>query len=259
MWRRAWLLLFSLVVMGAAAVDGRTDFTATVNADRVNTRGGPSLSSEVVTQLQAGESVVVVESVKVARPGSTEPNTWFKIRLPTNTPVWVHAGFVDPTNRVVTARRLNVRSGPGENYSVLGRLARGEAVREIRVVDDWMEIEAPPGTVAYMASSFLTLPPSPSAQLTTAAAASPPAAPLGPSPAQTDPPGPAGAAATPPAGTPVIPASPAGSPPVASPSKPHPAPQPEQPALPVVEDRLPLAGLMIPAARPKASSSAAAP
>jgi hypothetical protein len=51
--------------------------------------------------------------------------------------------------------RLNVRGGRGENYSVLGRMTRGEPVKAIRTVEEWMEIEPPTNSFAFVDLSLL--------------------------------------------------------------------------------------------------------
>ena len=51
--------------------------------------------------------------------------------------------------------RLNVRSGPGENFSVIGRVPKGTAVKELRRNGDWLEIEAPVSTFAYIAADLV--------------------------------------------------------------------------------------------------------
>ena len=123
--------------------------------DRVNVRGQAKLKSEVVTQLKQGEAVTVLEEIEVKKPKKGEPSKWAKILLPANTPVWVYAPYIELTNKTVNIRRLNVRAGPGENYSILGRLDRGTPVKEIRVVDNWMEIEAPATATAFVAADLL--------------------------------------------------------------------------------------------------------
>ena len=135
------------------------DTVAIVTGDRVNLRGRPTLSSEVVAQVLEGETVVVLDSLELRPSRRGEVVQWHKIRLPEDTPVWVHAGFIDRTTKTVTASRLNVRAGPGDRYSILGHLAKDESVREIRIVDDWMEIAPPSGTYAYMAASYAALQP----------------------------------------------------------------------------------------------------
>lgn len=123
--------------------------SATVKGDRLNVRGRPSLVGEVVTQLHKGEPVTILEEVKGVS------NAWAKVLMPTNTPVWINATHLDPATKTVSVRRLNVRAGAGEDYSVLGLLEKGAQVREIRTVGDWMEIETPPGTYGYVAAEFL--------------------------------------------------------------------------------------------------------
>jgi SH3-like domain-containing protein len=145
-----WLI--SLLGVGTWAAEE----VAVVKENRVNVRGQPSLVGEVITQLQKGERVVVLEEVTVAKPKTNEPPKWARIHMPTNTPVWVFASFVDPASKTVKVSRLNLRAGPGENYSVVGRLERGAPVIEIRRVDDWMEVETPPGAYAFVAAELLT-------------------------------------------------------------------------------------------------------
>jgi hypothetical protein len=129
--------------------------TATVKATRVNVRGQATLNSEIVTQLNPGEAIKVLEQITLEKPGPGEPAKWAKIALPANTPVWINATFVKEGE--VSSTRLNVRSGPGENYSVLGRLEKGAKVQAIRTVDDWMEIVAPEGTYAFVSVDFLEI------------------------------------------------------------------------------------------------------
>jgi uncharacterized protein YgiM (DUF1202 family) len=149
-----WSLAVLLVTatLGAA---GATERKAIVTADRVNVRGQATLNSEIVTQLREGEEVLVIEEIPVKNRQGGEPSAWVRIQLPANTPVWVFAPYVEPNTGAVNVSRLNLRAGPGENYSVLGRVERGATVKSIRVEKNWMEIEAPPGAHAFVAADFL--------------------------------------------------------------------------------------------------------
>ncbi len=149
-----WCLAVLLLVATLGAV-GAPDQRAIVTADRVNVRGRATLNSEIVTQLNQGEEVVLLEEIPVKNPSPGEPAAWARIRLPANTPVWVFAPYIEPGQSVVNVSRLNLRAGPGENYSVLGRIERGTTVKEIRLEKNWMEIEAPGSSSAYIAASFL--------------------------------------------------------------------------------------------------------
>ena len=126
---------------------------ATVEANNVNVRGQAKLTSEVVTKLKKGQEVTVLEEVVHNNSGPMEPSAWAKIALPSSAHAWVNSAYI--TNKTVAPKRLKVRSGPGENYSVLGILEQGEAVTEVGTKGDWTEIEAPSKAYAFVAAQYL--------------------------------------------------------------------------------------------------------
>ena len=151
----AWLMAVS--GLGAKEVVSEVSPTelATVSADRVNVRARASLVGERVTQLRKGDKVTVLAKVTVAPPRDGEPADWLKIAMPAAGQTWVNIGFVKEGK--VTASKLNVRAGGGERFSIVGRLAKGDAVKEKRIAGDWIEIEHPPGAHAYIAAQFVAL------------------------------------------------------------------------------------------------------
>jgi len=128
---------------------------ATVIASNVNVRGQAKLRSEVVGRLAKGQAVMVVEEVTLKKSEPDEPSAWAKILLPPNVRVWVHASFIQTTNKTVIPKKLKLRAGPGENYSVLGMIRAGEAVKETSTKGDWMEIEPPSDAYAFVAAQYL--------------------------------------------------------------------------------------------------------
>ncbi len=176
---------------------------AVVVANNVNVRGQPRLKSEVVTQVTKDQPVTVIEEIVRNNSGPEEPSAWAKIVLPPKAHVWVHNSFINPTNQTVIPQKLNLRSGPGENYSVIGMLHRGDTVKELTTKDNWMEIEPPAGAYAFVAAMYLKQ--------------EPPAPPAPPPPATEPPPTPATVAVTPPV------APPPTEPPVVPPSTETPA------------------------------------
>ena len=127
--------------------------TAIVKQDQVNVRGLASFRGEVITKLRKGEKITVLEEITVAKAKAGEPAKWYRIQLPTNTPVWVNASFI--TNQTVLPKKLNIRAGPGENFSVVAVLEKGASVKEIRKVENWLEIEAPASAFAFVAADLL--------------------------------------------------------------------------------------------------------
>jgi len=149
---------------------------AVVSAQHVNLRGKAGLNGEVLSHLAKGDAVTVVEEIRLKHSGPDEPSAWAKVLLPPNLHVWVNAQFVDAATKTVTTKKLNLRGGAGENYSVLGTLLKGDVVAEVANKNGWLQIEAPTNTFAFMAAQYLT-------QDTGALAAIAPAAPAAPTPA----------------------------------------------------------------------------
>ncbi|MDB6125367.1 MAG: type 3 domain protein [Pedosphaera sp.] len=145
---------------------------AVAKQDHVNVRGQANINSEVVAHLKKGEAVTVLEEV-TKKAKTDEPSQWAKIAMPAGTHVWVNSAFVE--NNAVKSTKLNVRSGAGENYSVVGLLHKGDAIKAIGTKGDWTEIEAPAGAYAFVAAHLLE--PAPAGQPVQIAATTPPPAP----------------------------------------------------------------------------------
>jgi uncharacterized protein YgiM (DUF1202 family) len=128
---------------------------ATVAADNVNLRGQAGLKGEVVGHVKKGDTVTVLSEINLDKPKAGEPAHWAKIALPAGTKVWINSKFVDATNKVVTVKKLNLRGGPGENYSVLGVVEKGTAFTEVTSKGDWTQIETPASAFAFVAASYL--------------------------------------------------------------------------------------------------------
>ena len=69
--------------------------------------------------------------------------------------VWVNGKFIDASSKVVSAKKLNLRAGPGENFSVVGIIEKGAPVSELEIKGDWKKIEAPTNAYAFVAAMYL--------------------------------------------------------------------------------------------------------
>src|SRR5665213_3037213 len=133
---------------------------AVVKDDVLNVRGQPSFTGEVIAHLKRGDTVTVLEEISKPSASKDEPSHWDRIVMPSNAPVWVDAAFID-AEKNVRARKINLRGGPGENYSVVGQLEKGTPVKEIRSAKGWLRIEAPTNAYAYVAAEYLEAAPQP--------------------------------------------------------------------------------------------------
>jgi len=57
----------------------------------------------------------------------------------------------------ITVNRLNVRAGGSEQFGIVGRLAKGDNVKEKRSVGDWIEIEHPDGAYAFVSANYIKI------------------------------------------------------------------------------------------------------
>src|SRR6185369_16563798 len=53
------------------------------------------------------------------------------------------------------SKKLNLRAGPGESFSVLGSLERGATVNPVETKNGWIQIEPPANTYAFVAAMYL--------------------------------------------------------------------------------------------------------
>lgn len=125
----------------------------TITGDNVNVRGHASFIGEIVKRLNKGDAVEVIEQVIREKPKAGEPSQWAKISYPKGANVWVHNTYI--SNSVVVPKRLNVRAGPGENYSIVGLIERGATVKQVSNKGNWVEIEPASDAFAFVAAQYV--------------------------------------------------------------------------------------------------------
>ena len=130
--------------------------SAVAKQNNVNVRAQAAIGSEIVTHLQKGQTVTVLEEVTLKKPKTDEPAKWFRIMLPTNTTAWVNGEFINASNKTVKPKRLNFRAGPSEDHSVLGRLEQGAIVTVLADKNGWLKIETPADAHGFVAAHLLS-------------------------------------------------------------------------------------------------------
>lgn len=144
----AWAALSAVVAVAAGP-------TAIVKADRTNVRAKPAFDGEVLATLKKGDTVEVVGAEAGTGVDGSSPKDWTKVALPPQVAVWVYGPLVDGATKTVKGKSLNLRAGPGRNYSEIGLLPHGATVAVVRESDGWLQIEPPAGTFAFVASNLI--------------------------------------------------------------------------------------------------------
>jgi N-acetylmuramoyl-L-alanine amidase len=112
----------------------------------VNIRSGPGTNYEIVGTVYQGTEVTI----------SQQQGDWYKITLG-NTTGWVSSSLIDAkiTAKVtVTGTTVNLRSGPGTSYGIVGQVSQGDTLTLLATEGDWYKVQTPQGKVCYIAASL---------------------------------------------------------------------------------------------------------
>lgn len=147
--------LFSAGAAWLTFLSANAQIPATVTGDRTNLRAKPGFDGEILGSLKKGETVSVLGEVDGLAADGKTTRSWSKIALPAKVPVWVYGPLIDTKAKTVKAATVNLRAGPGKNYSELGKVSQGTSINIVRSMEDWIQIEPPAGVFAYVASSLI--------------------------------------------------------------------------------------------------------
>ena len=133
------IFYFSFLLSASAA-------TGIINTDNVNIRSGPSISYDVVGMLNQGIGVEIL--------GSEE--NWYQIKTG-QLNGWVRNDLINLQKEYqlqVTTTGVNLRSGPGTNYDIVGSANQGEILTLLDVKGDWYQVKTSAGLQAYIKATF---------------------------------------------------------------------------------------------------------
>ena len=122
-----------------------------VTGDRVSLRTGPDLDSELLDRAMRGEELVFL--------GKT--NGWVAVQAPESLDFWVSGEYVQ--SGIVVPAKLNIRSGPSQNYSVVFVANKGDAVTLRGEFNQWIKIAPPLGSQVWISEKYTEMidPPKP--------------------------------------------------------------------------------------------------
>ena len=145
-----------------------SSFKATVTASVLNVRSGPSTNDIVISKINTGTEVEVLE----------ESNGWYKVKLKNGQVGWASAQYLstnsmsdnqgssnqDSSNEVnisktgiVKADVLNIRSNPGTNNSIIGKLYNGESITVLSEQNNWYKIKKSNGQTRWVSAQYISI------------------------------------------------------------------------------------------------------
>jgi len=116
-----------------------------VNGDNVNLRAGADSNKEVVCQASYDDILYAA--------GKDESGKWFRVLPPKGTKLYVYEKLIQDGK--VSVKTLNVRSGPGINYTKMGEVLRGQDVKVIDQRNEWLAIVPPDNCYLWISTDYL--------------------------------------------------------------------------------------------------------
>lgn len=154
--KRIALTALAMVPFSVSHADG-ADIVGIVTADTLNVRSTPGSNDEVLFTVEKGEKVLILET----------SNGWHKIKNSEDKEGWVSSMYISITSdtkgaskatsyeqKVVNTNGLNVRSGAGTSYRVIGSLNKGSKVDIISESNGWSKIDFN-GRIGYVSTQYL--------------------------------------------------------------------------------------------------------
>ena len=136
---RTWAMALAALALGVQAQE-----LVSVRSPVVNLRAAPAPDAEVQWQLKRGYPLLVLQ-----RQGD-----WLRVRDFEGDEGWIAARVTGPERyHVVRTRTLNLRSGPGLEWQVVGRARYGDVLATVRRQGDWVQLRAPDGHGTVWAAS----------------------------------------------------------------------------------------------------------
>lgn len=138
-----------------SGTDSTTDYTVRVTADELNVRSGAGTNYSIVTKVKRGEVYTIV-----GEASGVGASKWLKLKSGAG---YISADLCERTDSTFTAKvntdKLNIRSGAGTNYDIVGAVHDGEVYTIVGVYSGegsssgWGKLKSGAG---YVSLDFMT-------------------------------------------------------------------------------------------------------
>lgn len=142
------LSLYALTFAFAAEEQQKPPFTGQVKADNVNIRAGGNRNFEILCKVNKDDLLFVLD----------EAYGWYKIILPKWAACYVWKDFIGINNGqgFSTASNLNLRARPNKESSIIGQLAKGDAVTILNEdTQGWYQISPPKNSYGWIHAALI--------------------------------------------------------------------------------------------------------
>lgn len=140
-------LIFALLLLFWTAGSAQANVEmVSVDRPKVNMRSGPGTNYSILWELGQGYPLMVI-----GRQGS-----WLKVRDFENDEGWVYQPLMGKTPHLVVKERIvNIRSGPGTRFRMVGQAKYGVVLRTMERGSGWVKVQHENGLTGWVSRSLL--------------------------------------------------------------------------------------------------------
>jgi SH3-like domain-containing protein len=138
------LLLISLCTTSIAEM-------LSVNSDSVNLRSGPGTNYDVKWEYGKGFPLQII----------TKKGDWVEVSDFENDSGWIYKPLLSDKGHMIVKvhknenKKINIRSGPGTNYKIVGKAYYGVVFETLEQRDGWIKIKHETGLVGWISRSLI--------------------------------------------------------------------------------------------------------
>ena len=114
-----------------------------VTGNRVSLRSKPNIQAGILDKAMKGQELIFF----------SETNGWTSVQAPEQLDFWVSGQYLK--DGVVVPPKLNVRSGPSGNYTVMCVVKKGDQLDVRGAFNDWIKIAPPKGSKVWISSKYV--------------------------------------------------------------------------------------------------------
>lgn len=145
------MVLFSIVPIKSSGADSQYAVMVKTAGGNLNVRESYSASAKIITSIKNGTYVTALG----------ESGDYTKVEYAKGKYGYCHSDYLKSVTSAqrtvnVTSGSLNVRSGEGLGYSVIGTLSRGDSVLVISSNNNWSKILYRGSEIGFVSSSYLS-------------------------------------------------------------------------------------------------------
>ncbi|MBU0481689.1 MAG: SH3 domain-containing protein [Proteobacteria bacterium] len=139
-------VILTVFLVLALTVSAKAETMVSINGPKVNMRSGPGTSFSVLWELGDGFPLKIVGS----------KGDWYKVEDFEGDGGWIEKSLVhrDP-HMIVKKQRINVRSGPGEGYRIVGKANYGVVFKTLKQKNGWVKVKHENGLAGWVTRSLL--------------------------------------------------------------------------------------------------------